>query len=65
MTVEHAVGSVWHNEDDDFILLVLTTPDAEHLMSTLILDNGVWPSPAGRRYQIHVTSLHCYYKRIA
>ncbi len=63
--MNHPIGSVWQNTDDNFILLVLNEPNDVQVMTTLVLDNGVWPTPAGRRYEIHIDSLHCYYTRIA
>ncbi len=63
--INHSVGTVWWNDADDFTLLVLTTPNHSSHLTTLILDNGPWPTPAGSLYTVHTISLHRYYERIA
>lgn len=63
------VGSVWWNDADDFTLLIIgegeACLDGARRLITLVLDNGQWPTPAGRLYKVHPVSLHEYYTRIA
>jgi hypothetical protein len=63
--VTHPIGSVWSGGDNDLVLYVVSEPNVFGRMTTIVLDNGVWPTAPGRLYVVHTKSLHSYYERIA
>jgi hypothetical protein len=63
--VTSLVGTVWHDDSCDFILLALEDPGEDGRLKCIILDNGLFEARLGGHYKMHVNSLHKFYERIA